>query len=245
MWNVRKKSRELWNSRSHVQRERIIGLIFAFFFSVGTAGHYIEATRRIMLFLTPGILLIFATISIVPYFASREGKILFWILPVYLITFTLEAVGVATGAVFGEYVYGETLGLQVFSVPVIIGYNWVIVVLGCALFVRSVADHIRATVRVDKRNITGRILVAVSPILVGALAVIFDLVLEPVAIRFDYWSWADVSVPTQNYLAWFLIAATVSIPITTFRIRTTSKLPIFYVAVQFLFLASLLPLTVS
>jgi putative membrane protein len=42
----------------------------------------------------------------------------------------LEVVGVKTGLIFGEYKYGSTLGIKLFEVPLIIGFNWVFVILG-------------------------------------------------------------------------------------------------------------------
>jgi hypothetical protein len=34
----------------------------------------------------------------------------------------------------------------------------------------------------------------------------FDWIMEPVAIRLDYWTWAGGDIPMQNYFAWFVIA---------------------------------------
>jgi putative membrane protein len=78
--------------------------------------------------------------------------------------------------------------------------------------------------------------------MVGTLAVVFDLVLEPVAIALNYWQWAAVSVPFQNYVAWFVIAAVVSTPLFLPGRRPMSRVPAYYVAIQFLFVASLIPL---
>jgi putative membrane protein len=33
-----------------------------------------------------------------------------------------------------------------------------------------------------------------------------DFLIEPVAIKYDYWAWAEVAVPVQNYIAWFFIS---------------------------------------
>jgi putative membrane protein len=30
-----------------------------------------------------------------------------------------------------------------------------------------------------------------------------DILIEPVALRYDFWSWTELSVPFQNYVAWF------------------------------------------
>jgi hypothetical protein len=41
-----------------------------------------------------------------------------------IVGFFVEVLGVATGAIFGVYHYGEALGMQGLNVPFIIGVNW-------------------------------------------------------------------------------------------------------------------------
>jgi putative membrane protein len=36
--------------------------------------------------------------------------------------------------------------------------------------------------------------------------VLLDLMIEPVAIRLDFWHWQGGSIPIQNYIMWFLVA---------------------------------------
>ena len=48
-------------------------------------------------------------------------------------------------------------------------------------------------------------------LLAAALATAFDFLLEPVAVRLDYWRWRDGVIPLQNYVAWFLTAGLVAI----------------------------------
>ena len=33
-----------------------------------------------------------------------------------------------------------------------------------------------------------------------------DLLIEPVAIKLGYWSWAAVEIPFSNYAAWWIIS---------------------------------------
>ena len=61
---------------------------------------------------------------------TQARPLLFWLVPIYLGTFLLEVAGVATGAVFGSYRYTPALGALVWGVPPVIGWNWVLVVLG-------------------------------------------------------------------------------------------------------------------
>jgi putative membrane protein len=38
------------------------------------------------------------------------------------------------------------------------------------------------------------------------LAVLFDWILEPVAIKLGYWTWKGTDVPLYNYLSWFFLS---------------------------------------
>ena len=41
------------------------------------------------------------------------------------------------------------------------------------------------------------------------LATGFDWIMEPVAMKLDYWQWVGQIIPFQNYRAWFLIGLAV------------------------------------
>jgi len=103
--------------------------------------------------------------------------------------FILETVGVYTGHIFGEYQYGNGLAMQLFSVPIVIGLNWVVLQIGA---MQIVERHLKLCTDFSK---------AIST---GFLMVIFDSIMEPVAIQLDFWTWTGNTVPLQNYLVWFL-----------------------------------------
>ncbi|MBB3112893.1 putative membrane protein [Paenibacillus phyllosphaerae] len=116
---------------------------------------------------------------------------------VALVTFGLESIGVATGYPFGAYQYSTILGLSVAGVPVAIALAWV-GIIACAVMVVAVGSKwLRAG-------------------LVGGIALILDLVLDPVAYARGFWLWeGDPSlgyygVPAQNFISWFVIAALAS-----------------------------------
>jgi putative membrane protein len=41
----------------------------------------------------------------------------------------------------------------------------------------------------------------------ATLAVLLDLLMEPVAIKLGLWKWVGEAVPLYNYLCWFAISA--------------------------------------
>lgn len=187
-------------------------------FSVGIAGHLIQATQNIMLFLTPITLLISGTVVLFFSLVEEKNKLLLWVAFTYLATFSLEAIGVATGAIFGFYKYGETLGLSFLNVPVIIGFNWVLVILG------SIAISSLIT-----QNILLRALI------IALLAVGFDYILEPIAIKLDYWQWENGIIPFKNYAAWFLIAFFSSLTFFKVGVKFTPAISRHYFFIQLIF----------
>jgi len=192
-------------------------------FAVGIVGHINLGTRDIMLLLTPFTL--FITMSVVFYslFCESNRKLILWFLITYLFTFITEVIGVKTGIVFGNYLYGSTLGIKVLSVPLIIGLNWVFVILGAITFSQKVTS--------DKNLIA---------LITALIAVAFDMVLEPVAIKLDYWNWQNGKIPLQNYLAWFAISFIVSWFFNRMNLHIKTDLPKIYLIVQTIFFVSLL-----
>ncbi len=87
-------------------------------------------------------------------------------------------------------------------------------------------------------------------------AVVFDYVLEPVAVRLGYWTWqpggytttvvpaltgaAGTAVPVRNFVAWFVIAFAASLVYHGMHVRVRSRLPVYYLGVQFVFFLILL-----
>ncbi len=57
-------------------------------------------------------------------------------------------------------------------------------------------------------------------ILCGAcMLVLLDLLIEPVAVRLDYWHWADGTVPVKNYLCWFALSGLLLLIFELLRFR--------------------------
>ena len=118
----------------------------------------------------------------------------------------VEIVGVNTKLLFGDYSYGKILGLKLKNVPLIIGVNWFIIIYCCGISIHTLlakAIHKIATETATRPMA----LKAISIIVDGAtLAVLFDWLMEPVAVKLGYWKW-EGDIPFYNYLCWFIIAA--------------------------------------
>jgi bisanhydrobacterioruberin hydratase len=104
--------------------------------------------------------------------------------------FGIEALGVHTKVIFGEYWYETTLGWKLIDVPYLIGLNWVVLLYVCG----NISYHLTKSL--------------ILRILLGSLLMVFlDYWIEPVAMKHHFWNWANATVPLQNYLAWGLVSA--------------------------------------
>lgn len=110
-----------------------------------------------------------------PIFAAAA----FWI------GFGAELIGIHTGYLFGDYVYGPTLGPKLWDVPIIIGVNWFILAYLTGSVFRKIPNDYYAA-------------------FLGALAMTaLDYIIEPVAVALDFWYWKFDVIPVENYLGWF------------------------------------------
>ncbi len=180
---------DLIQSKINFNKERFsIGLILTMhiFGAVVIGGNLIDN----FILLTPFNLLI----SLGLLFWNEENRnknLLIISILCFSVGLGMEMIGTNTGLVFGEYSYGKTLGFQVGHVPLIIGVNWLMLVYASA----AVVNHFGAKLHF-----------AVKAALSAALMVFLDFFIEPVAMRYDFWSWAGDIIPIQNYIAWFVIA---------------------------------------
>lgn len=200
--------------------EVIFLVILGIFFFVGVIGHVLPLTQPLMLLLTPYLLLFYGLIAFCITCKEQGWKLLIWAIPAFLVTFLLEVLGVATGHVFGAYQYGPVLGHHFWGVPPIIGFNWVLVVLGISRFVRK-------TLHVTQP--------ALGALAVSLLCVFFDVILEPLAIKLNYWTWEGLQVPLRNYVAWFMISYIFAMPTWLFKREETSIVLQGYIGIQALF----------
>jgi bisanhydrobacterioruberin hydratase len=113
-----------------------------------------------------------------------------WITVAWIIGFGVEVLGVQTGFPFGEYSYGNVLGYKFWDTPLMIGINWVMLLLAS-----------RSLISVLNINAT-----LINSALGATLMVMLDYLIEPIAIRFDFWTWPGNEIPDSNYISWWIIA---------------------------------------
>lgn len=204
--------------------EKVFGVFMAFAFASGAWAHLLPAVLPITK-LTTDMLLLGICGSLLGLLYRRNGdiRLFYWAAAAYTGTFFIEVAGVATGMIFGEYHYGSTMWIQWLNVPLVIALNWTALILATNDLAARWLRHPLA------------ISVLASVLIMG-----YDLFIEPVAVRLDYWQWAGGVIPTQNYLAWGVVALVFSIPLNYSQVAYRSPLlPIYALAQLFFFLVLL------
>jgi bisanhydrobacterioruberin hydratase len=195
---------------------RWIGLLLLFYF-FGALGMAMPQFRELFLALTPVNLLL---TLVVFYKVNKDfsGKFLLLSGLIFLIGFSVEAIGVATGVLFGSYEYGEPFGFKIFETPVMIGANWLFLSLSTYGVVRHFSKK-------------GLWLIIVPPLLMTAL----DVLVEPIAIKLDFWSWENNIIPIQNYVMWFITSLVIHSIVYFFKPTINAKISFVVLGVQIVF----------
>jgi putative membrane protein len=206
----------MFNSFKKYKLKISIGLLVAFYVS-GLIGILTKTTAIDFLSLTPLNLLINATLLL---FNHKNGRTIQWLVffIIGIMGFFIEVIGVNTGVIFGEYIYGTTLGWKLIETPLIIGVNWMMLTYAV---VYTVGNSINNTI--------------VKSFICAAILVILDFLIEPVAIAYDFWTWSNVAVPLKNYLAWFGIGFVFSYILCHFKKESNNALAPFLLLLQFIF----------
>ena len=165
-----------------------ISIVILFIFHVvGVVGLFSDY-QDLFLLLTPLNLLLSLGLFV---WANNDFSIQFYKVTAILFAlgFLVEVIGVSTGVLFGEYTYGATLGYKLFETPLMIGVNWIL--LSLASF-----------------GISSFFLKKQLPIILlsSLLMVLMDVLIEPIAISLDFWTWALGDIPLQNYVMWFFVS---------------------------------------
>ncbi|WP_409368670.1 carotenoid biosynthesis protein [Lysinibacillus sp. 38-6] len=114
---------------------------------------------------------------------------------IFVATFIVEYLGSTHSVFFGSYEYTQYFAPNLFGVPVAIGFAWIMVL--------ATSDAIASALPLANRWIRS--------IIAGLLAVVFDLVLDPVSFKVkNYWIWEEggyyYDIPLTNFLGWFITA---------------------------------------
>lgn len=172
--------------------------------------------KTLTLSLTPINLSISCALVILSYPNSK--KLLIFCIVCYLFGLLIEMLGVNTGMIFGTYTYGKVLGPKVLNTPLLIGINWLVLILS-----------IGALVQKSKYSLWKKI------ILSSILMVTLDILIEPIAVTLNFWYWDLGYIPFMNYVAWFLVSMLLFILYFKFELRANRGLSLYFYTIQLLF----------
>jgi putative membrane protein len=130
-------------------------------------------------------------------YGNKHG--LFISMVVFVVSMTSEYLGTTYGWIFGKYIYNADFGIKLFDVPITIGFAWLLVMSSSHAFLQ-----------------TFQLPTVLSVIYGGLIAVVMDLIIDPVAyVVKSYWVWQEsgpyYDIPTQNFFGWFFVAAALHI----------------------------------
>ncbi|MEO7445203.1 MAG: carotenoid biosynthesis protein [Ferruginibacter sp.] len=132
----------------------------------------------------------------------KPGLIIFFV-ACYITGMLTEIAGTSTGMFFGDYSYTPVLGTSFKNVPLVIGVNWFIIIYCVSVSMYMLATNIhKKTDKVSPEWLKAMTIITDSAL----LAVALDWLLEPAAIKLNFWNWA-AGIPVYNYVSWFVISA--------------------------------------
>ena len=205
-----------------LNRTVICSFIIILFHLVGLYGFLTPELSKLFIDLVPFHLLLMLLLLIFSI-KERSSHILLFAGIIFTAGFLIELIGVNTDAIFGSYTYGEALGIKLWQTPLLIGINWLILVYCTGIFLKQF-------------KIKNRFLFS----LLGALILLsLDILIEPVAMRFDYWTWDGSVIPVQNYFAWFLFSGLMLWIFSSMSFNKQNKAAVVLLFSQFIFFAVL------
>lgn len=166
-------------------KEKVLIAILFLFYLVGLIGILAPSQKLFFLSLSPYNLILSFTVLLI----ARNLKNTNWYLFLGIVVLTgyiVEWIGVHTSWLFGQYNYGENLGWKLNEIPIIIGFNWLLMIVGSA--------------SISARFFNNRWYEIISSALIMTA---FDAIMEPVAIKSDFWHWKNEIIPIYNYVCWF------------------------------------------
>jgi putative membrane protein len=172
------------------------------FHITGVLGILFTPYKDLFVYSTPIVLLTMFILLINTQNKYTKDYILFFLIA-FVIGMATEILGVNTGLLFGDYQYGQVLGPKIFGVPLLIGFNWYIIVFCSGALLAQCMEMVKSKLNINITASTSTYIIVIGG---AAIATFFDFILEPIAVKLNFWSWNNGYVPLFNYVCWFVIS---------------------------------------
>ena len=193
-------------------------ILIIVFHVVGLIGFAIPGLYTLFVDMVPFHLLLML-VFVAGSHRPANGSFFLFVGIIFIAGYGIEWIGVHSEFIFGKYSYGPALGTQLDSIPLCIGVNWFLLIYSTGVFMK-----IRRV-----RNMLTRILTG------AFILVLLDFFIEPVAIRLNYWHWANDTIPYRNYLGWFFVSAVLLFVFEKFQFKKQSIVAPIFLVTQFVF----------
>jgi putative membrane protein len=198
----------------------MVKIIVVLWYLVGIVGFMVHPLRPLFQLLTPWGMVV-AAILMMYFHEPRNLKNWLAFAGIALAGFFTELIGVNTQLLFGNYTYGDVLGFKLWNTPLTIGLNWLVLIYCISALAKPIRDRWYFP-------------------LVGAIAmVVFDWIMEPVAIATGMWNWPEGVIPLKNYMDWFLISGFLFLMIRILKIEINNRIAGVLLLMQAIFFLAL------
>lgn len=224
-----------------IQKKNNIAIFIALLFHIcGAIGILFSPYKNWFIANTSLNLLLMACLLVFTQPKANKHFFLFAVI-CFVVGIAVEIIGVNTGFLFGNYAYGNIMGIKVSGVPLLIGVQWFVTVYCCGVIMQFVNNW-------TKRKITGAEIEpktadkiqSISLVVDAALlATFFDYIMEPVAQKLGYWQWKNNEIPFFNYTCWFFISAALLFVLSKLHFNKLNQFAIHLFIIQLIFFIAL------
>jgi len=170
---------------------------------------------------TPYTLLLTCFVFLI-HTSLTDKKYLYAFFSIAFLGFIIEVIGVKTGLIFGNYSYGDGLGIKLLHVPLIISINWAMLICAGITIVSGIFTN------------------KITVLVVAALVVtVIDLLIEQVAPKLDFWKFSGGLPGWHNYLGWIGVAFFTSYFFYPTIIKGNRSVSLLLLILQIIFFTSL------
>ena len=176
------------------------------FFALGFVGLAIPWTFPFFVMLTPLAVVVAWAMLIMAHERPIDWRFFSALGIVFALSYAVELLKVHAFFVEDVFFFGDSFGPILLNIPLMIGLCWVALLYICA----AVAERLNT-------NVVVKVLAS------SGLVVLFDIALELVAHKLDFWYWTW-EIPIWNYVLWFVSAVVMFTIMKLFGVRIENRL---------------------